>query len=81
LVEVLFFAVQEFNVLVYPEPDGIDCSPVVLWFVFGSLMFILYSLNGEYFFLFYICINLFLLRGATFVVVVVVVVGSFQLLN
>jgi len=30
LVEVLFLAVQEFNFLVYPEPDGIDCSPLVL---------------------------------------------------
>ena len=52
------------------------------------LIFILYSLNGEYFFPFYICINLFLLREATVVVVVVVVVvaivvvvASFQLLN
>jgi len=78
LVEVLFFAVKEFNFLVYPEPDGIDCSPLVLWFLSINLIFILYSLNGEYFFLFYICINPLLLRGVTVVVVVVV---SFQLLN
>ena len=49
-----------------------------------NLIFILYSLNGEYFFLFYIFINLLLLRGVTVVVVVfvvIIIVGSFQLLN
>jgi len=33
LVEVLFLAVQEFHFLVYSEPDGIDCSLLVLWFL------------------------------------------------
>ena len=33
LVEVLFLEAQEFNFLVYSEPDGIDCSLLVLWFL------------------------------------------------
>ena len=30
-------AVQEFNVLVYSEPGGIDCSLLVLWFLSVNL--------------------------------------------
>jgi hypothetical protein len=33
LVEVLFLVAQTFNFLLYSEPDGIDCSLLVLWFL------------------------------------------------